>query len=261
MQGSRSSGQSHGHLLVVDDDHIIQMVLTEVLSGLGYKVDVAGDGQSALDALERTRFDLVLMDLQMPDMDGVTTVRKIRSGACGAPNCSIPVIALSASDSEEEISACTEAGMDAHVSKPIDAQILASAIGAQLKHTVSQQDASRQQERLTQLTEHKSQSGKRDVSESVSAFIDRIVGRFMEEVPELIDSLEAAIEGPDIGRLLEVGHKLRGTGAIIGASAVAKLAAELESAAKAGDQALCEHHAGRLTEELKKMLGALEEGE
>lgn len=261
MQGSRTQGRPRGRLLVVDDDHIIQLVLAEVLGELGYEVSVAGDGQSAMDALGQSQFDLVLMDCQMPEMDGATAVRNIRSGLCGAHNARIPIIALTASSSEDEIAACMEAGMNAHIGKPIDAQVLASEIGAQLEHTVSQQDASRQQDRLTGLSEHRNLSSKRDVTESVSAFIDRIVGQFMEEVPGIIDELKGAVAGPDVGRLLEMGHKLRGSASIIGASAVAKLAAELESAAKAGDQVMCERHADRLTEELNKLLGAIEEGE
>jgi len=250
MQGSCSGGQSLGHLLVVDDDCIIQMVLTEMLGELGYDVTVADDGQSAIDRLAQTQFDLVLMDCQMPNMDGLTAVRNIRANEDGTYNARIPIIALSAFNSKDEIAAFMTAGVDAHVSKPIDAQVLTSAIGAHLQGGTGPEAASRPKN---------TRSGNRGATESVTEFIDRIVSRFMEEVPGFITSLEGAVVKPDIGQLLEIGHTLRGSASIIGASAVMKLAAELESAAKLGDQPTCETRAGRLIEELKKLSPPLDE--
>jgi hypothetical protein len=116
-------------ILVAEDNPSNQRIIDLFLRPLGADVTIVGDGQQALDALSTSRFDLVLMDMQMPVMDGLEATRGLR--ASGGPNAEIPVLALTANVMDVHREACRQAGMTGHISKPIDArQLLASVITA-----------------------------------------------------------------------------------------------------------------------------------
>jgi len=118
----------HGlHLLVVDDNRTNQMVVEAMLSMHGCTIHLAGDGEEAVRLMRRgLRCDLILMDIQMPVMDGMTATRHIRAlpGAAGA----VPIVALTAAVEAGQQSACFAAGMDGFVSKPIEHRALLNAI-------------------------------------------------------------------------------------------------------------------------------------
>ena len=105
-------------------------VLVASLRVLGYATDVAADGQEALDAGLRGIYDLVFLDLMMPELDGLETARRLRTngGAC----VGVPIIALTANCSPEDASQCLAAGMDAILTKPIDYNHLKTEIAARL---------------------------------------------------------------------------------------------------------------------------------
>ena len=103
-----------------------QTIIDLFLRPLGAEITIVGDGRQALDALAVTPFDLVLMDMQMPVMDGLEATRRLRSST--GINAQIPVIALTANVMEAQRKACFDAGMTAHVAKPIDARLLLSAV-------------------------------------------------------------------------------------------------------------------------------------
>lgn len=107
-----------GRLLLVDDSAINQELARAVLCGAGHVVETVGDGQAAVDAVRERAFDLVLMDVQMPGMDGMTATRHIR--ALPGPVSRLPVIAMTANVLPEQVAAFRDAGMDDHVGKPFD---------------------------------------------------------------------------------------------------------------------------------------------
>ncbi|MCR5864210.1 response regulator [Aquincola sp. J276] len=119
---------SSRRLLVVDDDPTNQMIVMAMLSNAGLRVEAAGDGRSALGLLREHRFDLVLMDWQMPDMDGLEVTRRIRNGAAGPHNTTIPVVALTANAFAEDRAACLAVGMNDFLTKPVVAQQLLSVV-------------------------------------------------------------------------------------------------------------------------------------
>jgi signal transduction histidine kinase/FixJ family two-component response regulator len=102
-------------VLVVEDNLVNQMLAKRLLEREGHSVVVAEHGAEAVERVARARFDVVLMDMQMPVMDGLEATRRIR-----ALGCEVPIVALSASVQEEDRRACLEAGMDAFLSKPLD---------------------------------------------------------------------------------------------------------------------------------------------
>ena len=104
-------------VLLVDDNDLNQQVGAELLSGAGLVVDVAQNGQVALDMLAQTTYDLVLMDMQMPVMDGLTATRHLRQNPAWA---NLPVLAMTANAMSRDRDLCLEAGMNGHLAKPID---------------------------------------------------------------------------------------------------------------------------------------------
>ena len=104
-------------VLLVDDNNLNQQVGAELLSGAGLVVDVAQNGQVALDMLAQTTYDLVLMDMQMPVMDGLTATRHLRQNPAWA---NLPVLAMTANAMSRDRDLCLEAGMNGHLAKPID---------------------------------------------------------------------------------------------------------------------------------------------
>ncbi|MBI5769731.1 MAG: PAS domain S-box protein [Verrucomicrobia bacterium] len=115
------------HLLLAEDNAVNQKVALLMLGRLGYRADVAGDGNEVLDAVKRQRYDIILMDVQMPEMDGVEAARRLRAME-GAPGRRPWIIALTANAMQGDREACLAAGMDDYISKPIKTDELAAAL-------------------------------------------------------------------------------------------------------------------------------------
>jgi CheY-like chemotaxis protein len=113
-------------VLVVDDHDINRRAIQLILQPLGCDISTAADGRTALGICEQTAFDLIFMDVRMPEMDGREATRRIRAG--GGPNAGVPIIAVTADTAPEDIAACTEAGMTYFVPKPITPPMLLGAI-------------------------------------------------------------------------------------------------------------------------------------
>ena len=123
------TGKEVNAILIVDDNDFNQMVAQDTLKDLfpEAKIDVAGDGQQAIDMIQANNFDIVLMDINMPVMDGHEATQYIRT-KLNAPLNSIPIMAMTASDSKTEIDNCKKSGMDDFITKPFDPAILKEKI-------------------------------------------------------------------------------------------------------------------------------------
>jgi len=113
-----------GRVLLVEDNEVNQILATEVLRDAGYTVGVAGDGLQALDAVAREHWDLILMDVQMPHLDGFEATRRLRS-----QELKMPIIAMTANAMAGDRERCLEAGMDDYLSKPLDLDDLVARVG------------------------------------------------------------------------------------------------------------------------------------
>jgi signal transduction histidine kinase/CheY-like chemotaxis protein len=116
-------------VLLVEDDRVGRLVATTMLRKLGAEVDAAASGTEALERASATRFDLILMDIQMPGMDGLTATRAIRAGE--GPNARTRIVALSANAFSEDVARSLEAGMDDHASKPVARETLARLLAGE----------------------------------------------------------------------------------------------------------------------------------
>jgi two-component system sensor histidine kinase/response regulator len=113
------------HVLLVEDNELNQLVAVELLRDAGFEVDVAGNGQVAIEKLDSTNFDVVLMDMQMPVMDGETATRRLRADPRHAR---LPIVAMTANALEADRQRCFAAGMNDHVAKPIEPAVLWAAL-------------------------------------------------------------------------------------------------------------------------------------
>ncbi|MCB0289074.1 MAG: response regulator [Calditrichaeota bacterium] len=119
-------------VLLAEDNSVNQKLTQRILEKKGFTVEIVNDGQEAVDAARRQRFDVILMDMQMPRMDGIEATRQIRADE-GSGNGYTPIIALTANAMKSDRDTCLEAGMDAFVSKPIDADKLLAEIARHLR--------------------------------------------------------------------------------------------------------------------------------
>ena len=120
-------------ILVAEDNHINLKIALKMLEAFGLKADGVGNGKEVLDALARIKYDLVLMDLQMPEMDGFEASRKIRENQAGINSPHIPIIALTANAMKGDREKCLATGMNDYITKPIDPQKLSAAIATHLE--------------------------------------------------------------------------------------------------------------------------------
>jgi len=125
-QDSDESESRPMRVLVVDDHDINRRAIQLILQPLGCDISTAADGMAALKICEQTAFDLIFMDVRMPELDGRETTRRIRAG--DGPNAGVPIIAVTADTSPDDIAACTDAGMTYFVPKPITPPMLLGAI-------------------------------------------------------------------------------------------------------------------------------------
>ncbi len=186
-------------ILVAEDNAINQKVLKQMLSHLGYRADVAGNGVEALDALERQSYDVVLMDVQMPEMDGLEATRRLRAryGPQGLPR----VIAMTANAMPGDRENCLAAGMDAYVSKPVElADIRAVLIKVMTPAGAEVSDAAViDQRRIEQLRELE--------DEANPTLVADIVALFLTDSPVHLDTLERALGSADSALLEAAAHR------------------------------------------------------
>ncbi|MBC8010267.1 MAG: response regulator, partial [Burkholderiales bacterium] len=114
------------HILLAEDNAVNQKVALHMLARLGYRADLAGNGLEVLAALERQPYDIILMDVQMPEMDGLEAARRIRSTTTNAPAPHIIALTANAMDGDRET--CLAAGMNDYITKPMRAADLAAAL-------------------------------------------------------------------------------------------------------------------------------------
>jgi PAS domain S-box-containing protein len=225
------------HLLVVEDNEINQEVAVGILKNLGYQADVAGDGHSALLALSEKDYDLVLMDCQMPEMDGYEASRRIRQPDTAIRNHAIPIVATTAHAMAGDREKCLAAGMNGYVSKPLSCKVLEQAIEewtggkpareqAPLpppvptpKVTLTAFDCADLLERLM---------GNEDLAR-------RIIRKFVEEMPREIARLAQAVNQLDCAAVRLAAHSIKGAAANVGGMEMREIAWKLEQAGTAGD--------------------------
>jgi len=128
LHADDKSARRSVRILLAEDNTINQEVALAILKKLGYRADVAADGLEAIEALSRVPYDLVLMDCQMPEMDGFEASQRIRDAGSSVLNHRVPIIAMTANAMQGDRERCIDAGMDDYLSKPVQPRELAEAL-------------------------------------------------------------------------------------------------------------------------------------
>jgi CheY-like chemotaxis protein len=126
----QENGGKRPRALIVEDNEINRMVASQMLRRVEIDSEMAEGGAAAIERLLNEEFDVVLMDVQMPEMDGLETARRIRNGGAGDRCVSIPIVAMTAYASQDDEDACYAAGMDAYLSKPLNMQLFIETVQA-----------------------------------------------------------------------------------------------------------------------------------
>ncbi len=253
-QPVRERREPHTHRLAVlcaEDFPTNQIIVRTLLEELGHEVDIAGNGQLALAACARRRYDLVLMDGRMPEMDGATAARLIRAGGeKDAPvlDPQVMIVALTANASDEDRARYLACGMDGFLSKPIDEEALhfqlARAIERQLARGVvlaPLAQAPRAQHSTAELDEMFGVFTGPAPQEAAAGAVQgadlrqRMRAAFAADLPRRRAQLEEAVQCADREASAMLLHGLRGSAAYLGETALAELCGQLEAAADSGD--------------------------
>jgi CheY-like chemotaxis protein len=216
----------------VEDNLVNQMVAQGVLQDLGYHVELAGNGSEGLAALENGRFDAVLMDCHMPEMDGFEATRLLRERE--ALDGRTPVIAMTAGVLTEDRERCRTAGMDDFVAKPIDVEHLRRTLVKWIKKSdVAPREDSVPVESAAVTAVTALSLPRLDMLRSLGpadgwGLLPQILAAFLETSDAQRDELHAAVDAHDRERLGRAAHRLRGAAANIGADPLAEACAEVE---------------------------------
>ena len=228
-------GTRPARILVVEDNVTNQKVALAILSKLGHQAVAVGSGLQAIETLQRADYDLVLMDCEMPNLDGYETSRRIRSHTSGTRNPEIPVVALTAHALQGDREKCLAAGMNDYLSKPIDRKQLGETVAKCLR--VFNGNAAETRAGV----DGESVSGIFDVRELLErlsddeALVREIVAGFVSDAPGQLRKLKEQIEGREGTQTYRQAHTLAGAAGTVSASAMLTLCRQIQRAARNED--------------------------
>ncbi len=262
---SRPPGIPPMKVLLAEDGRVNQMVAIKLLEGRGHSVVLATNGRQALGALEREQFDAVLMDVQMPEMDGYEATGAIRENE-KKTGAHIPIIAMTANAMKGDRESCIEAGMDDYVAKPVRSQELFTTLEkyaakppsgegpAAAPRATSAADSGEELPPgdVFNPAEFEKQSGDSD-------FMRELIAIFDEESGEILARIESASEKGDAEALHAAAHALKGMIGNYGARQAFDKAKQLDSLAREGDLTRARAELPRLRESIARLRQALRE--
>ncbi len=239
-------------VLLAEDNIFNQAVAVEVLKKLGCDVEVASTGKEAVEAFASRKFDIILMDLQMPEIDGYEATRIIRATESSTR---IPIIAQTAHAFTEDRERCIEVGMDEFISKPVTTSELLKAL--------ARFAPAREHDEGLYRSPSKPAEKARAENFDPSALLARLEGDaeafqelsqlFLESVTLQIKALRSALEYPDLAQVARSCHTIKGACANFGANLMQGIASEMEVSSEAGDLAKVTNLLDKLEKEFASM--------
>jgi PAS domain S-box-containing protein len=259
-------------ILVAEDNVVNQQFALLVLQKLGYRAEVTGNGLEALQALEREPYDVVLMDVQMPTMDGLEATRRIHQRW---PERRRPhIIAATASAMEEEREACLAAGMDDYLSKPIRVDELAAALRRCRPHVAPQPPApAAGSGEGAQVPPEQEPQGHPAIAgvlqtpalerlvETIGddrSLLTALIDTFLGDAPRLVEAARRGLEHGQTDEVRRAAHTLKSNGATFGASSLSELSRQLEALARSGTLEGADELITRIDAEYERVRIALE---
>jgi len=231
--GQPESREAMGTVLLVEDNKMNQLVGSKVLAKLGYHFDIANHGGQAVTAVRARRYDAILMDCQMPEMDGYEATALIRE--LEGPSHRTPIIAMTAAAMDGDRDACLAAGMDDYITKPVRLEVVAAVLewwiaGAEADPTSEPGTVS--SDTLFEPLDRSQIEVLRSLDDGDGVVLCEIIDEYLIQAVEGRDELVRAVGEGDTEALEQVAHLLRGASANIGARTLAALCAEIETQAR-----------------------------
>lgn len=219
-------------ILLVEDNYLNQVLATKVLTNWNWKVDVADNGQIAVDKLQNKDYDLILMDIQMPEMDGYDATRYIRNNL-PPPKSTIPIIAMTAHAISGEMERCEEVGMNDYISKPFNEDHLYSKILTVLNINNAMEENSNPD---NQINEHKytDLTYLKKLSKGDDDFVKQMISIFINQTPTAIQKMEADLSNRDWASLRAVAHKMKPSFSFVGVTSLQEKIETIEDNAAQG---------------------------
>src|SRR5438128_260922 len=214
-------------ILLAEDNPVNQQVATAMLLKRGHQVDVVSNGREAVEAVARVRYDVVLMDIQMPEMDGFEATAKIRALPQGR---TLPIIALTAHALSGERERCLERGMSGYLAKPFKAHDLFAVVEGRGAHAADTSAAPSPAVDLAAFRRTMEEAGAAEA-------VDGILETFVATMPQRLDALAAAARDAEAGPLQRAAPAFQSAAGTIGAGRLAALLEDMERAARDGDVA------------------------
>lgn len=222
-------------VLLVEDNVVNQQVALRMLSALGINARVAIDGQEALERVQHESFDLVLMDCQMPVMDGYQATRAIREWEASTHRPRIPIVAMTANAMKGDRERCLEAGMDDYLSKPVKRDALTAMLLRWLDGLDRTEACRSESVRVPALTESVLDEQALDqLTEMLDGDATDIIESYLSDSRGQLDAMTKALNEGDLKALERAAHSLKSTSRSLGARKVADLAEQTEAAARSG---------------------------
>jgi two-component system sensor histidine kinase/response regulator len=239
-------------ILLVEDNAVNQLLALRLLEKQGHAVTIATNGKKALEALKKESFDLVLMDIQMPEMNGWEATKAIREYEKAAGE-HIPIVAMTAHAMKGDKERCIAAGMDYYLSKPIlIPELLAIVDEVGIRKAVAKGTAAPSKGQRIEF------AAALDRMEGDRELFDELVHMFKKECPRAIEEIRRAIAARDATTLERHAHSLKGSSANLGATAVSLAAGALEDCARSGNLKQADDLFKALEQELEHLLSELE---
>ncbi|MFM8331312.1 MAG: response regulator, partial [Candidatus Methylumidiphilus sp.] len=210
----RASGAAK--ILVAEDGEINRMVVTAILGKAGYKVEVAEDGSKAFEAARINDYDLILMDVQMPVMDGYQATSAIR--CLSGHKSQVPILAFTANAQQEDRTACLAAGMNDYISKPVDKERLLSTIAAWLNKNMEAEPAQHRPMPEVELAALLDESALRSLADQTDVrTMKETVAIFFADSSSRIEKIEAALREMDYQTIRFEAHSIKSAAITLGA--------------------------------------------
>ncbi len=243
-------------ILLAEDNPVNQKLAVKLLEKQGHTVSVADNGRLALEAWRRGGHDLVLMDMMMPEMDGLEATRRIREEEQGH----IPIIAMTANAMQGDRERCLDAGMDGYVSKPVKPEVLFQEI----ERVLGERTTLASPPPVAPSPPEESGLPIYDRADALSRIADdeellaTLIDMFVADAPNYLNEIDAALEAADWSRLIRAAHTLKGVLATFSARRGEVHARALEVAAKASDPSECGKQAALARIEVDAFLKAIQ---
>jgi two-component system sensor histidine kinase/response regulator len=255
--GEKVAERDRLDVLVAEDGVINQKVIKGLLEIRGHRAKIVEDGAQALRELERNHYDAVLMDVQMPGMDGYEATIELRRREADRGG-HMPVIAMTAAAMNEDVAACRRAGMDGHIAKPIDTNRLYRKLDeiAQRRRPVTGTAAV--ETPGTRVDDVMDIEAARERVPGGRKAFNELVTVMLNECPRLMREIESGIESRDPDRVRRGAHSMKNSGGVFAAQRVVAAASELENIGKNGNLDKAAPVVARLSKEVAKLKEALE---